>query len=129
MKFGVVVFPGSNCDQDMVYVLRTIMGQEVVELWHKDTNLQKCDMIILPGGFHTAYPPYKPEMSQGTLQAIFEFQTMIAGLTGTDVANASMYDGATALAEAVILACGVTHRDDAILVAPDAHVQQAQRQR
>lgn len=51
MKFGVVVFPGSNCDQDMIYVLRTIMGQEVVELWHKDQSLQKCDMVILPGGF------------------------------------------------------------------------------
>jgi phosphoribosylformylglycinamidine synthase I len=51
MKFGVVVFPGSNCDQDMIYVLRTIMGQEVVELWHKDQSIQKCDMIILPGGF------------------------------------------------------------------------------
>ncbi|TAL59845.1 MAG: phosphoribosylformylglycinamidine synthase subunit PurQ, partial [Bacteroidetes bacterium] len=51
MKFGVVIFPGSNCDQDMIYVLRTIMRQKVVELWHKDSNLQKCDMIILPGGF------------------------------------------------------------------------------
>lgn len=51
MKFGVVVFPGSNCDQDMIYTLRDIMGQEVVELWHKDTDLQGCDMIMLPGGF------------------------------------------------------------------------------
>jgi phosphoribosylformylglycinamidine synthase subunit PurQ / glutaminase len=51
MKFGVVIFPGSNCDQDMIYVLRKIMKQEVVELWHKDASLQKCDMIILPGGF------------------------------------------------------------------------------
>lgn len=51
MKFGVVVFPGSNCDQDMVYVLRNIMEQEVVELWHKDTNLQGVDAIVLPGGF------------------------------------------------------------------------------
>jgi phosphoribosylformylglycinamidine synthase len=51
MKFGVVVFPGSNCDQDMIYVLRNIMEQEVVELWHKDTNLQGVDAIVLPGGF------------------------------------------------------------------------------
>src|ERR1051325_4277332 len=51
MKFGVVIFPGSNCDQDMIYVLRKIMGQEVVELWHKDHSVQNCDMVILPGGF------------------------------------------------------------------------------
>jgi len=51
MKFGVVIFPGSNCDQDMIYVLRNIMEQEVVELWHKDTNLQGVDAIVLPGGF------------------------------------------------------------------------------
>jgi len=51
MKFGVVIFPGSNCDQDMIYVLGKIMGQEVVELWHKDTDLKGCDFIVLPGGF------------------------------------------------------------------------------
>lgn len=51
MKFGVVVFPGSNCDQDMVYVLQNIMKQRVVQLWHKDNDLQGCDFIVLPGGF------------------------------------------------------------------------------
>ncbi|MBK9478214.1 MAG: phosphoribosylformylglycinamidine synthase subunit PurQ [Bacteroidetes bacterium] len=51
MKFGVVVFPGSNCDQDMVYVLQSIMKQRVVQLWHKDSDLQGCDFIVLPGGF------------------------------------------------------------------------------
>lgn len=51
MKFGVVVFPGSNCDMDMFYVLDTIMKQDVVRLWHKDTDLQEVDFIILPGGF------------------------------------------------------------------------------
>ena len=49
MKFGVVVFPGSNCDMDMVYVLETIMGQEVVKLWHKDTDLQGCEFIVSRG--------------------------------------------------------------------------------
>lgn len=51
MKFGVVVFPGSNCDQDSVYVLESILGQEVVKLWHKDHDLQGVDFVILPGGF------------------------------------------------------------------------------
>ncbi|MEY2799693.1 MAG: phosphoribosylformylglycinamidine synthase subunit PurQ [Bacteroidota bacterium] len=51
MKYGVVVFPGSNCDQDMIYVLEHILGQQVVKLWHKDTDLQGCDFIVLPGGF------------------------------------------------------------------------------
>lgn len=51
MRFGVVTFPGSNCDHDMIYVLGTIMGQEVEHLWHKDTDLKGCDFIVLPGGF------------------------------------------------------------------------------
>jgi phosphoribosylformylglycinamidine synthase I len=51
MKFGVVIFPGSNCDQDIIYVLEKIMGQQVVQLWHKDHDLQNVDFVILPGGF------------------------------------------------------------------------------
>lgn len=51
MKFGVITFPGSNCDHDMIYVLEKIMGFEVVNLWHKDSDLQGADFIILPGGF------------------------------------------------------------------------------
>ena len=51
MKFGVVIFPGSNCDMDLIYVLESIMKRKVVKLWHKDTNLQQVDFIILPGGF------------------------------------------------------------------------------
>lgn len=51
MKFGVITFPGSNCDQDMIYVLRNLMGQQVEELWHKDTSIKNVDMVVLPGGF------------------------------------------------------------------------------
>jgi phosphoribosylformylglycinamidine synthase len=51
MKFGVVIFPGSNCDEDVIHVLDKIMGQQVVRLWHKDHDLQGADFIILPGGF------------------------------------------------------------------------------
>ena len=51
MKFGVVIFPGSNCDDDVIRVLRDTMGQQVVKLWHKDHDLQNCDFIVLPGGF------------------------------------------------------------------------------
>ena len=51
MKFGVVVFPGSNCDEDMVYVLQTVMKQNTIKLWHKNTDLEGCTHIVLPGGF------------------------------------------------------------------------------
>lgn len=51
MKFGVVIFPGSNCDHDMIYSLKNLLKQEVVRLWHKDKDLQNCDFIMLPGGF------------------------------------------------------------------------------
>lgn len=51
MKFGVVTFPGSNCDTDVVHVLRDVMQQQVKELWHKDHSLQGCDFILIPGGF------------------------------------------------------------------------------
>ena len=74
MKFGVVIFPGSNCDMDIIYVLETILKQKVIKLWHKDTNLQEVDFIILPGGF--SYGDY---LRSG---AIAKFSPIMKEITG-----------------------------------------------
>ncbi len=73
------------------------------------------DHLIQRGEFLTAYTPYQPEIAQGTLQMLFEFQTQVARLFGTDVANASMYDGSTACWEAIVMARRVTRRGKALL--------------
>ncbi len=73
------------------------------------------DHLIQRGEFLTAYTPYQPEIAQGTLQVLFEFQTQVARLLGTDVANASMYDGSTACWEAIAMAGRVTRRNKAVL--------------
>jgi glycine dehydrogenase subunit 1 len=78
------------------------------------------DAIIQRGEFHTSYTPYQAEITQGTLQAIFEFQTLMCQLTGQEVANASMYDGSTAMTEAVLMAERLTGRQR-VLVARSVH--------
>lgn len=80
--------------------------------------------LLLRGEFFTAYTPYQPEMSQGTLQATFEYQSMMTALTGMDAANASHYDGATSLAESITMAMDITrNKRSKILLSPGIHPQ------
>ncbi len=81
------------------------------------------DQIVRRSEFYTAYTPYQPEVSQGTLQATFEYQSMVCALTGMDVANASHYDGGTAMAEAAVMAAAATRNRRKIVVAPSVNPQ------
>lgn len=123
LRIDQLDLPAGQSEPDLLDHLRTIAGKNKTYpnsflgagcYYHYIPSL--VDFVISLPSFYTAYTPYQAEASQGYLQAIFEYQTAIARLTGMDVANASMYDGSTALAEAAIMACGITNKKKVLLL-------------
>jgi glycine dehydrogenase subunit 1 len=116
--------PGALAETDLVRHLRRMAGENAgaddVACFlgggaYDHAIPSPINHLISRGEFFTAYTPYQPEASQGTLRTVFEYQTMMAELTGMDVANASVYDGASSLAEAALMAHSVTGRDGIVL--------------
>lgn len=107
MKFGVVVFPGSNCDHDTFYVLGDIMQQEVVELWHKDRDLKDVDAIILPGGF--SYGDYLRSGSIARFSPILDSLIEFANKGGFVF---GICNGFQVLCEAGLLPGALLHNDN-----------------
>jgi len=117
-KFGVVVFPGSNCDQDMIYVLRNIMKQEVVELWHKDTDLKGCDFIILPGGF--SYGDYLRSGAIARFSPIMEKVITFASAGGYVM---GICNGFQILCEAGLLPGALLHNTERKFICKNVHIK------
>jgi phosphoribosylformylglycinamidine synthase subunit PurQ / glutaminase len=118
MKFGVVVFPGSNCDEDMVYVLRDMMKQETVKLWHKNTDLEGCTHIVLPGGF--SYGDY---LRSG---AIARFSPIMQSVTAHANKGGFLFgvcNGFQILCEAGLLPGALLHNDSRKFICRNVHIK------
>jgi glycine dehydrogenase subunit 1 len=119
--------PPPESESELSVRLETMAGRNRVDLIsflgagaYRHFTPAVVDQLLLRGEFYTAYTPYQPEISQGTLQTIYEYQSMMAELTGLDVVSASHYDGATATAEAALMTCRATRRER-ILVGHSVH--------
>lgn len=106
MKFGVITFPGSNCDQDMIYVLDKMMGAEVVQLWHKDHDLQGCDFIVLPGGF--SYGDY---LRSGAIARFSPIMTEVIKFASAGGYVLGVCNGFQILTESHLLPGALLHND------------------
>ena len=119
--------PAPESEAELSERMRTLAGRNRVDLVsflgagaYRHFTPAVVDQLLLRSEFYTAYTPYQPEISQGTLQTIYEYQSLMAELTGLDVVSASHYDGATATAEAALMTCRATRRDR-VLVSRGVH--------
>jgi phosphoribosylformylglycinamidine synthase subunit PurQ / glutaminase len=117
MKFGVVVFPGSNCDHDIIYVLKKILKQDVVVLWHKETEIQDCDFIFLPGGF--SYGDYLRSGAIARFSRIMEKVTEYANNGGYLM---GICNGFQILCEAHLLPGALLHNTSHKFICKNSHI-------
>jgi phosphoribosylformylglycinamidine synthase subunit PurQ / glutaminase len=118
MKFGVVIFPGSNCDQDMIYVLNKIMGQEVVELWHKDHDLKGVDCVVLPGGF--SYGDY---LRSGAIARFSPIMNEVIDFAGKGGYVFGVCNGFQVLCESHLLPGALLHNDSRKFICKNVNIK------
>ena len=106
MKFGIVTFPGSNCDQDMHHILSNVLNQKTVGLWHKDVDLQNCDVIVLPGGF--SYGDY---LRSGAIAKFSRIMNSIIKFANSGGFVIGICNGFQILCESKLLPGALLHND------------------
>jgi phosphoribosylformylglycinamidine synthase len=120
MKFGVVTFPGSNCDEDMVYVLESIMGQKVERLWHKDTDLKGVDFVVLPGGF--SYGDY---LRSGAIAKLSPIMGEVINHANKGGYVMGICNGFQILTESGLLQGALLHNDTQKFICKNVHLKPA----
>jgi len=118
MKFGVIVFPGSNCDDDIFYVLKDILGQETVKLWHKETDLQGCDFIVVPGGF--SYGDY---LRSGAIARFSPIMNAVIDHAQKGGYVLGICNGFQILAEACLLPGALLHNSNQKFICKNAYIK------
>ncbi len=118
MKFGVVVFPGSNCDQDLIYTLQEVLKQTVVPLWHKDHDLQKVDFIMLPGGF--SFGDY---LRSGAIARFSPIMQEVVSFANKGGYVMGICNGFQVLAEAGLVEGALLHNEHRKFVCKNAYIR------
>jgi phosphoribosylformylglycinamidine synthase I len=122
MKFGVVTFPGSNCDQDMIYVLKDLLGQTVETLWHKDTDLKGVDMVVLPGGF--SYGDY---LRSGAIAKFSPIMTEVIKHANKGGYVMGICNGFQILTESGLLEGALLHNNNQRFICKNVHLKPVSR--